>query len=216
MLFMLWKCNWIGARAEPSVLIMSSNGSSSSGNINWCQFVPLRGDRPIQHVAPAGKLYCVRHQGYVTKREATAERKREEAEALEAWRMQRQAREEASCIRSRSKEKELLSQLSEDAQEELQEASEGEPSSAKPTIQDLMASMLQMQQILAQLQISQQGSAPPPSAAMASSSPAPAPAQPLATNSSGKGKGKGKGKGSVLFAPRDIPDSEQSEDFSKQ
>lgn len=145
-------------RSHPFFTMSSNVGSSFSGTvINWCQFIPLRGVTPVRHEAPSGKAYCLRHQGYVDRREETAERKRDEAEALLNLRKHRQDRERASRSRSRSYEKEALQQLSEDAEDDLSEASDSRPAKpVQPTISDLMAVLSNMTQLMAQMAISQQ------------------------------------------------------------
>jgi len=113
---------------------VSSDASSASGVYNWCKFVPLKGETPAQHVAPDGCLYCKRHVYYVTKREATIVRKKEEADHMKQLQKLTDVKVRAATLRSYGIAQKLLEEKVEEAEADLEEASEvyNEASNSKP------------------------------------------------------------------------------------
>jgi len=239
---MLFKMELGGIRAEPPTFNMASNEMNT---VNWCKFTPLRGPAPVRHEAQEGANFCVRHQRYMKMRSETADRKAAEEEALRLFREQQEKSKKAAQIRTRARATEVLIQMSEEADDDLEEAtvSEGAPKTPKPSTEELVASLVQITQILGQMQVQQAhtasalaalsaraGPRSPPAAAAAAavssssqSTAVPVPSTVASTTGAPEGKPRGrrprdkpddKPKGAVVFRPHE-PDSEHEDDFSE-
>jgi len=172
-------------------------------------------------------------------RAATAIKKAENEQALRLFREQNDKQTEAARLRSQARANEVLIQMSEDADDDLEAASEGAP--AVPSTKDVLAAMMQM---MATMQMQQKATAdmlaalvpqgaavaapvvtplpptpstpaplyPPPSTS-ASTQPFPADKGKGTGTVKGKNQGSGKGTGkNTVFVPG--PPTEHDDDFA--
>jgi len=234
---MCYDRNCHGTRAEPGSFIMSSVSHSAipSIAINWCKFVPLKGNVPVRHEAPNGEDFCKAHQRYMNMRAETLKKKKEQEEERQQFEAFKAKKAEASHVRARTRLTDTLVELTDEADDDLKDATESEGAARAPRV-SLTATLDRMTQMMAQMQIQQAETtarllallavpAPvsvpalvsvptvPPAASQSVPADTTLPGPPPQTSTLGKGKGKGKGKSVFVL---NTPPTAHSDDFADQ
>jgi len=211
-----------------------SNSTVPSVPINWCKFVPLKGNVPVRHEAPNGENYCKAHQRYMNMRDETLKKKKEQEEERKQFEEFKAKKAEASRVRTRTRLTDTLVELTDEADDDLKDATESEGAARAPRV-SLTATLDRMTQMMAQMQIQQAETTARLLALLAVPAPVSVPAAPVLvsvpttppasqsapadptappqTNMLGKGKGKGKSKSVFVIH---APPTAHSDDFADQ